>query len=85
MTILFFGAKFAVAIERGDADAVGELLKEAPADTWIEYGEHKTEECVPTRVEWLLVAADERTLRHASGRRNLVQPREVALDRKPVA
>lgn len=35
------GDKFAVAIERNDADAVKELLADNPVDTLIEYGEHK--------------------------------------------
>lgn len=35
------GTAFAVAIESNDADAVRALLEKHPADTLIEYGEHK--------------------------------------------
>lgn len=36
------GAAFAIAIEDGDGEAITQLLADgAPADTWIEYGEHK--------------------------------------------
>jgi ankyrin repeat protein len=35
------GDRFAVAIERNDADGIRELLEKHPADTLIEYDEHK--------------------------------------------